>query len=80
MDCLHNILFYFHLYFRQLIDYSLSLTYISVLCVYVVFIGSSFKEVFNNFSILHGVLPTLMYGTERWVWQKKQDSSINANK
>ncbi|XP_073967616.1 proton-coupled amino acid transporter-like protein acs isoform X2 [Choristoneura fumiferana] len=34
-------------FMKQLVDYSVSLTYISVLCVYVVFIGSSFKEVFD---------------------------------
>ncbi|XP_013141572.1 PREDICTED: proton-coupled amino acid transporter 4-like [Papilio polytes] len=32
---------------KSLIDYSLFLTYFSVLCVYVVFIGSSFKEVLD---------------------------------
>ncbi|XP_047519740.1 proton-coupled amino acid transporter-like protein pathetic [Pieris napi] len=30
---------------KTLIDYSIAVTYISVLCVYVVFMGSSFKEV-----------------------------------
>ncbi|CAH2063793.1 unnamed protein product, partial [Iphiclides podalirius] len=32
---------------KNLIDYSMALTYFSVLCVYVVFIGSSFKEVLD---------------------------------
>ncbi|XP_013161819.1 PREDICTED: proton-coupled amino acid transporter 4-like [Papilio xuthus] len=32
---------------KKLVDYSLFLTYFSVLCVYVVFIGSSFKEVLD---------------------------------
>ncbi|XP_050681619.1 proton-coupled amino acid transporter-like protein pathetic [Leptidea sinapis] len=32
---------------RTLIDYSLAVTYLSVLCVYVVFIGSSVKEVLD---------------------------------
>ncbi|XP_061706445.1 proton-coupled amino acid transporter-like protein pathetic [Cydia pomonella] len=34
-------------FFKVLVDFSLLLTYISVLCVYVVFIGSSFKEVID---------------------------------
>ncbi|XP_059060017.1 proton-coupled amino acid transporter-like protein pathetic [Achroia grisella] len=32
---------------KTLIDYSMTLTYISVLCVYIVFIASSFKEVLD---------------------------------
>ncbi|KAM3968329.1 proton-coupled amino acid transporter-like protein acs [Aphomia sociella] len=32
---------------KTLVDYSMALTYISVLCVYIVFIGSSFKEVLD---------------------------------
>ncbi|CAG4983582.1 unnamed protein product [Colias eurytheme] len=32
-----------------LIDYSMAVTYLSVLCVYVVFIGSSFKEVLDYY-------------------------------
>uniref|UniRef100_A0A1E1W9Z5 Amino acid transporter transmembrane domain-containing protein n=1 Tax=Pectinophora gossypiella TaxID=13191 RepID=A0A1E1W9Z5_PECGO len=32
---------------KTVVDYSLTLTYFSVLCVYVVFIGSSFKEVID---------------------------------
>ncbi|XP_047989094.1 proton-coupled amino acid transporter-like protein pathetic [Leguminivora glycinivorella] len=34
-------------FIKLLVDFSLLLTYISVLCVYVVFIGSSFKEVID---------------------------------
>ncbi|XP_041972824.1 proton-coupled amino acid transporter-like protein pathetic [Aricia agestis] len=34
---------------KLLIDYSLAMTYLSVLCVYVVFIGSSFKEVLDYY-------------------------------
>lgn len=35
-------------FIKTLVDYSLVLTYISVLCVYVVFIGASFKEVLDT--------------------------------
>ncbi|CAK1551555.1 unnamed protein product [Leptosia nina] len=36
-----------HGFVKTLIDYSIAVTYLSVLCVYVVFMGSSFKEVID---------------------------------
>ncbi|CAG4987900.1 unnamed protein product [Parnassius apollo] len=34
---------------KNIVDYSMTLTYISLLCVYVIFIGSSFKEVLDYY-------------------------------
>ena len=43
---------YINIFLRTFIDYSMAITYLSLLCVYVVFIGSSIKEVRHFFFII----------------------------
>ncbi|XP_037967976.2 proton-coupled amino acid transporter-like protein CG1139 [Plutella xylostella] len=37
--------------FKTLVDFSMAATYIGVMCVYIVFIGSSFKEVLDPYTV-----------------------------